>query len=58
MAMFTITIKLDDATATRFDRLLDLIEGKQQTEVSALAARLIRSTERLKNAQNSPQGEN
>jgi hypothetical protein len=38
--VFTLTITMDAATAARIDRILDLLEGKQQREVDALAARL------------------
>ena len=48
--MFTITIKLDAPTAARVDRFLDLLEGKQQTQVDALVARMKATQDRLRKA--------
>lgn len=61
--MFTLVIKLDDATAARFDRLMDFLEGSDQAKVDtaaaaieALAGRLSASATKLKTAVQ--QGEN
>jgi hypothetical protein len=48
--VFTITIKLDPPTAARVDRLLDLLDGKQQKELDALVARLKATQDRLRKA--------
>jgi len=48
--VFTITIKLDAPTAARVDRFLDLLEGKQQTQVDALVARMKATQDRLRKA--------
>ena len=45
--MFTIRLSLDDATASRFDRLMDFLEGKQQADIDALVGRMKATRDRL-----------
>jgi len=48
--VFTITVRLDPATAAQLDRVLDLIDHKQQAQINKLVARMKATQERLRSA--------
>jgi hypothetical protein len=48
--LFSITLQLEPETSKRFDRLMDFLEGQQQSEVDVLTERICESTRKLSSA--------